>query len=151
MRLISHLIKSRKQLALPELAPADLSQPVLPEHSLPEPALPEPTLPDPTLPEPALPELTLSALAPKELAPQDLQNLTLPELALPELNGRNRSRNKLRISNVEFTNFPEACPVCQLHQCELDFRHTIHMTVYKTLEETLANIEKKPPDEETAT
>ena len=151
MRLISHLIKSRKQLALPELAPTDCSQPFLPEHALQEPALQETALPEPTLPQTTLPELTLPALAPKECAPQDLPNLTLPELALPELNGRNRSRNKLRISNVEFTNFPETCPVCQLNQCELDFRHTIHMTVYRTLEETLANIEKKPPDAETST
>ena len=77
---------------------------------------------------------------------------TLPELAKPEPAQpeptQHRSRNKLKITNVKFSNFPEACPVCHLLQCEQDFRHTIYWTVFETLEESLAKTEEKPPDEE---
>ena len=129
MRLISHLIKSRKR-HLPELALPNLHELALPELVQPEPAQPEPTLPEIAQPERAQPELAL------------------PEPILPDFDKRNRSRNKLKITNVEFSNFPEACPVCHLHQCEQDFRHTIYWTVFETLEECLAKPEKKPPDEE---
>ena len=72
------------------------------------------------------------------------------KLALTDPNPKylRSSPSKLKMTNVKLTNFPEGCPVCHLHQCELDLRHTIYFTVYKTLEESLA---KKPPDEDPST
>ena len=127
-RLISHLIKSQKKHLLPECTLPDLQEISLQELALPQLALSE-------LPQPKL----------------SLSELALPEPTQPEFNGRNHPRKKLEISNVKLTNFPEACPVCYLHQCELDFRHTIYFTVFETLEYSLAKLEKKPPDEKTAT
>ena len=58
-----------------------------------------------------------------------------------------KSKIKLENSNVVITNYPESCPVCHLHQCEMDLRHDIYFTVFKTLQETFAKFDEKPPDE----
>ena len=55
---------------------------------------------------------------------------------------------KLSISKVEQTNYPEACLVCQQHQCEYDHRHEAYISIKLALEEQLKNIRpKKPPDD----
>ena len=97
------------------------------------------------------PKLSIRNVANQNIPAIPQPELARPEPFLPDVIEINRSRNKLKITNVVLTNFPESCPVCHLHQCEIDFRHTIYLTVFNTLEESLAKLEKKPPDEEAST
>ena len=94
-----------------------------------------------------LPQEPPYEIASPRLSPQ---KLAVPNPTPPEFIGRNHRSKNIKISNVKITNFPEPCAVCQLHQCELDFRHSIYFAVYETLEDSLAKLKKKPPDEETA-
>ena len=57
----------------------------------------------------------------------------------------------LEITKVTFTNYPEPCSVCNLHQCETDLPHTFHFTIASTIAKSIDEafskyFNKKPPD-----
>ena len=84
--------------------------------------------------------------------------------------GKQESKLKsLKISATVFTNFPEACSVCNLFQCETDLCHSLHFKISESIEESvakskemftksneafakriddmIAKLDRKPPDE----